>query len=164
MDNEYQKCPICEGRGFVSGVFYTSVTDEGYSADAATQCRTCLGKGIILKPVIHPQQPNEDMAVRLSKFRSKEILDNWDDFPIGYQEVSIKHSKSILSFLSSHGFCQLSLEEIKMLELARKVKQGQKLAIIKCPNYKNISCEYPNCIDCEDFGIDVVEAIEVKHD
>ncbi len=42
------KCPVCEGRGFVSRDFYISQHSYGTSNSTATEtCRTCGGKGIV---------------------------------------------------------------------------------------------------------------------
>jgi len=49
---EYQKCPICYGNGQVSGGFYTHAGDNpNWGANHTMEiCRTCNGKGIIVKP------------------------------------------------------------------------------------------------------------------
>ena len=49
---EYQKCPVCSGNGLVSGGFHGSPYDVPYwAATGVTEvCRTCKGKGIIIKP------------------------------------------------------------------------------------------------------------------
>ena len=42
------KCPVCEGRGFVSRDFYISQHSYGTTNSTATEtCRTCGGKGIV---------------------------------------------------------------------------------------------------------------------
>jgi DnaJ-class molecular chaperone len=47
---KWQKCPICEGHGFVPGGFYyTTPYSQGYSSVSTEQCRTCLGTGKILE-------------------------------------------------------------------------------------------------------------------
>jgi len=49
---EYQKCPICNGNGIVSGGFYNHPGDyHVWVTDKTTEiCRTCNGYGLILKP------------------------------------------------------------------------------------------------------------------
>jgi len=49
----YQKCPICNGVGNVSGGFYnrTGDCDTWVSNCVAEMCRTCQGKGIIVDDV-----------------------------------------------------------------------------------------------------------------
>ena len=43
-----QKCPICEGRGFVAGGFYTSTPGCGsVTANITETCRSCAGTGIL---------------------------------------------------------------------------------------------------------------------
>lgn len=51
---QYQKCPICDGRGQVSGGYFDSpgyVDEQGNrrwtSGHAAEACRVCQGQGII---------------------------------------------------------------------------------------------------------------------
>ena len=42
------KCPVCEGRGFVSRDFYISQHSYGTTNSTATEtCRACGGKGIV---------------------------------------------------------------------------------------------------------------------
>ena len=42
------KCPVCEGRGFVSRDFYISQNSYGTTNSTATEtCRSCGGKGIV---------------------------------------------------------------------------------------------------------------------
>lgn len=49
---EYQKCPICNGNGQVRGDFYNHPGDYPYWTTDHTMetCKTCEGKGIIIKP------------------------------------------------------------------------------------------------------------------
>jgi len=49
---EYQKCPICNGNGSVSGGFYNHPGDypEWTSDHIMEVCQTCKGTGIITKP------------------------------------------------------------------------------------------------------------------
>jgi len=61
---EYQKCPICNGNGKVSGGFYDHLGDYPYWTTDHTeeQCRTCKGEGIIIKPeqeIVEPEQKLE---------------------------------------------------------------------------------------------------------
>lgn len=50
--NEYQKCPVCEGRGEVPMGFYNLCFGYIPNGTCITPeiCRTCQGKGIIVKP------------------------------------------------------------------------------------------------------------------
>ena len=43
--SEPKKCPICEGRGFVSSDFYNPGTSTTNSTET---CRSCFGKGYIV--------------------------------------------------------------------------------------------------------------------
>lgn len=54
MLGEYQKCPICDGTGQVSGGYFTRAGDAEQSSAATTMdvCRICGGKGIIARPMI----------------------------------------------------------------------------------------------------------------
>ena len=49
---EWQKCPICNGVGQVSGGFYTRAGDYPFrnASNALEICRTCDGKGVIIAP------------------------------------------------------------------------------------------------------------------
>ncbi|MHA1302246.1 MAG: hypothetical protein ACTSPI_00900 [Candidatus Heimdallarchaeaceae archaeon] len=50
--SEYQKCPVCEGRGIVPWNFY-SVSEEQKTTAVnliPETCRTCGGRGIIPRP------------------------------------------------------------------------------------------------------------------
>jgi len=38
-----QKCPVCEGRGQVDGMFYR----DGTGIAGWDQCRSCIGSGVI---------------------------------------------------------------------------------------------------------------------
>jgi len=51
---EWQKCPVCNGSGLVSGGFYNHAGDclTWMSNCTIEVCRTCDGKGIILKPTL----------------------------------------------------------------------------------------------------------------
>jgi hypothetical protein len=49
---EWQRCPICEGKGFVDGAFYISVPGcSGMSTSVTQTCRTCNGSGMIIRPI-----------------------------------------------------------------------------------------------------------------
>jgi len=55
--NMWQKCPICDGRGIVSGGYFDSpgyIDEQGnrlwVSDHAVEMCRVCGGKGIIESP------------------------------------------------------------------------------------------------------------------
>ena len=52
INMEYQACPICNGNGLVAGGFYDHPGDYPYwTTDHTVElCRTCNGRGIILKP------------------------------------------------------------------------------------------------------------------
>ena len=60
ISKEYQKCPVCNGNGLVSGGFYNHPGDCGSwtSSDSAETCRTCGGQGIIVAP--EPEPANRD--------------------------------------------------------------------------------------------------------
>ena len=49
---EYQKCPVCNGNGLVSGGFYAHPGDYPYwmTDHAMEVCRTCNSQGIIIAP------------------------------------------------------------------------------------------------------------------
>ena len=49
----YQKCPVCNGNGTVSGGFYDHPGDCPYwTTDHTTEtCRTCQGRGIIVDEI-----------------------------------------------------------------------------------------------------------------
>ena len=49
---KYQVCPVCEGKGIVPNSFYLYPVGQGFTSSSTTpeQCRTCMGKGIILEP------------------------------------------------------------------------------------------------------------------
>lgn len=41
-------CPVCEGRGFVQGGFYSTTIGVWSSGDLSTEpCRSCNGTGVI---------------------------------------------------------------------------------------------------------------------
>ena len=50
--SEYQKCPVCNGRGIVPQGFYMVPEGQDFSSSstAPETCKTCSGSGIILKP------------------------------------------------------------------------------------------------------------------
>lgn len=49
---EYQRCPVCNGVGFVSGGYFNRPGDavEWVSATGTDTCKICKGTGIIVKP------------------------------------------------------------------------------------------------------------------
>jgi len=49
---EYQKCPICNGVGRVSGGFYNRAgdCDTWVSSETTEICRQCNGTGMVIKP------------------------------------------------------------------------------------------------------------------
>lgn len=53
---EWQKCPLCNGAGLVSGGYFTRAgdCDQWVSGNAAETCRVCGGSGIIQKPPVNP--------------------------------------------------------------------------------------------------------------
>lgn len=49
-ETEPYRCPVCNGRGFVPGGFYSSTSDVWITGTLATEvCRTCQGKGVVWK-------------------------------------------------------------------------------------------------------------------
>ena len=58
---EYQKCPVCNGNGQVSGGFYNHPGDYPFWTSNCTSelCRTCEGKGIIIAPSLEPLEVKE---------------------------------------------------------------------------------------------------------
>lgn len=55
---EYQKCPICNGNGIVSGGFYDHPGDyPHWTADHTMEtCRSCQGTGLIIKPSLEKKE------------------------------------------------------------------------------------------------------------
>jgi C4-type Zn-finger protein len=49
MITEWQKCPVCEGRGLVPVGFYNAYPYTTTGGQTTETCRTCQGKTIILK-------------------------------------------------------------------------------------------------------------------
>lgn len=48
------KCPVCDGRGYVSNNFYNVTPNvENYNTNSTSMeiCRSCKGTGIVWKPV-----------------------------------------------------------------------------------------------------------------
>lgn len=44
------RCPVCQGKGFVSQLFYLThpYVESGTSSNTATQqCRSCNGRGVV---------------------------------------------------------------------------------------------------------------------
>ena len=52
MMSEWQKCPVCNGVGVVSGGYFTRAGDFPYwNSDHTTEiCKVCVGRGLIVKP------------------------------------------------------------------------------------------------------------------
>ena len=52
MAADWQKCPVCNGVGHVSGGYFNRAGDYDYwgSTSATEVCWICGGKGIIVKP------------------------------------------------------------------------------------------------------------------
>ena len=59
---EYQKCPVCNGNGLVSGGFYSHPGDYPVwsSLNTMEMCRTCDGRGIIIMPSMPSMPISED--------------------------------------------------------------------------------------------------------
>ena len=55
---EWQKCPICNGNGQVSGGFYGHAGDYPYWTSDRTieTCQACNGQGIIASPDVKESQ------------------------------------------------------------------------------------------------------------
>ena len=69
----YQKCPVCNGVGTVSGGYFTRVGDcSQWTSSSVTECcRICNGKGIIdevmgLPPNILDEYLDDEVESRLS--------------------------------------------------------------------------------------------------
>ncbi len=62
MNMEYQKCPICNGNGQVSGGFYDHPGDCPYwvSDHTSEVCRSCNGCGLIIKPGLSSKERNNE--------------------------------------------------------------------------------------------------------
>ena len=58
---EYQKCPICNGVGQVSGGFFDRAGDgETWTSDHATEiCKVCQGTGLIIPPITTSSLPEK---------------------------------------------------------------------------------------------------------
>lgn len=47
---EYQRCPVCEGRGHLPQGFYLTKNFGIGTYNSTEECRTCWGRGIIERP------------------------------------------------------------------------------------------------------------------
>ena len=56
---EWQKCPVCNGAGSVSGGYFVRVgdCDTWVSGNAMETCQVCSGSRIIQKPVAEKEIP-----------------------------------------------------------------------------------------------------------
>ena len=70
----YQKCPICNGTGQVSGGYFDRAgdCDTWVSGNATEICRVCQGRGIIAEPVQCPPYTIDNQTGKL------EALDEQD--------------------------------------------------------------------------------------
>jgi hypothetical protein len=52
----YQKCPVCNGVGQVSGGYFDRAgdCDTWVSGNSTEKCKVCQGRGIIAEPVQSP--------------------------------------------------------------------------------------------------------------
>ena len=58
--SNWQKCPICEGTGYVAYPYGTAAGQAGSSTDCSNkQCHRCDGIGTISEP-IEKRLPNDD--------------------------------------------------------------------------------------------------------
>ena len=58
----WQKCPVCNGVGIVSGGYFNRAGDcnSWVAYDTTEDCRICEGKGIIDEVTGHPPQKVEE--------------------------------------------------------------------------------------------------------
>jgi len=58
---EYQKCPVCNGVGQVSGGFYLRAGDcDTWTSDHTVEmCCQCQGQGIIIKPELQEKHEKD---------------------------------------------------------------------------------------------------------
>jgi len=82
---EWQKCPICNGSGQVSGGFYNHAGDYPYWASDRTMemCRTCNGQGMIVKPELESEEYcvdcNGEVAIKLEDC-PRNVVGSVEDF------------------------------------------------------------------------------------
>lgn len=52
MSKEWQRCPVCGGRGIVPPGFYVTVAGGRYESTSLSpdQCRQCKGTGLLRRP------------------------------------------------------------------------------------------------------------------
>ena len=43
-----QRCPVCNGTGYVDAGFYTQTSGQWSSTGGTEQCRSCCGKGYVV--------------------------------------------------------------------------------------------------------------------
>lgn len=58
---KYQRCPICNGAGQVSGGFFDRAGDCDFwtSGNSTETCRVCNGSGIILETLTQESEKDE---------------------------------------------------------------------------------------------------------
>jgi hypothetical protein len=71
--NEFQRCPVCEGRGSVPIGFYVSVGVN--TSTMPESCRTCSGKGIVQRPESEDQLATNPPDLGVSASEGLEATD-----------------------------------------------------------------------------------------
>jgi hypothetical protein len=51
--NRVARCPVCDGRGTLPYGFYHDQPRDTTGAGPTTQCRSCMGRGIVMEAGIH---------------------------------------------------------------------------------------------------------------